>query len=151
MAIEYAVTEAGYVVECAIPWVEKAVEGKKFSMEMTVMDCTDGVRANEIWLFGTQVGNLYQDPSLMSEVELTADNKLVMPEPDVEPGDDKEGIDLSGANLIYGKGKLTKNEDGSVTASNEAEGLLIPIGKDVAVGEKVTVTVYGTTTGVARI
>lgn len=121
----YKVYEGGYVVEIAIPFKNKddIVADKVLGFELTVMDCAEGTRANEIWLTGAGKGEMYQNPSLFGEI------KLVGP------------IDISSAKPLYGNGKVTVNDDGTVSGTN-LDGIVLPLGRTINTGDKVNITVY---------
>lgn len=125
----YKAYEGGYVVEMAIPFKDKAVAeaDKVLGFEMTVMDCAEGKRANEIWLTGTDKGAMYQNPSLFGEI------KLVEPVP---------GVDISSAKPLYGNGTVTVNDDGTVTGTG-LDGIVLPLGTTINTGDTVEITVYG--------
>lgn len=121
----YKAYDDGYVVEMAIPFKDKEAiaADKVLGFELTVMDCAGGDRANEIWLTGTGKGEMYQNPSLFGEI------KLVGP------------VDISSAQPLYGKGKVTVNDDGTVSGTG-VEGIVLPLGRTINTGDTVNIKVY---------
>ena len=136
--VEYEVTATGYVVEYAIPWVSEVATNQVVGFELTVMDCTDGVRNNEISLLGDGGRALYSTPSLMGSLRL------------VEPKE-APGIDLSGAAALYGTGNVSYNNETGVLTGSGLDGLLIPLGKTIPEGESISITVYGSAPVGARV
>lgn len=70
MKTAYKITDTGYTVEAAIPFASSPIIGKKMGFELTIMDCADGNRKNELWLIGTGKGNLWMDPSILGIIQL---------------------------------------------------------------------------------
>lgn len=138
----YKIAEGGYVVEAVIPFVTAAVADKYMGFEITVMDCADGKRNNEISLLGAGGRALYNTPSLMGVIKLV-DTKAVGPEKD------PNAIDLAAANpTVFGQegAEVTVNEDGSVSYKNDAgfSGIAFDLPKSLAglkAGDSVNVNV----------
>ena len=68
--IKYVVTKTGYAVECAIPFYKTPAKWQFMGFDITVMDCAEGSRNNEIWFTGANKSNLYQEPSLFGKMKL---------------------------------------------------------------------------------
>ncbi len=133
----YKVVDGGYVIETSIPLKEAKAE-QQMGFELTVFDCADGKRNNEIWLLNT--GN---DMTQLWDNHVDWIGTITLKET-VDPSIVKRELDLSKTAATYGEGTAKYDEATKSVTGTNVQGLMIPLGETLAEGDTIKVTIYGT-------